>query len=136
MGRGDELRTLVRWRVLGVKGYVLQEVLQRCGGNIPTRNCGRVAITPGRVGRRKDFNASSIEIILDALVEFGIRCSHKFRLTRIGVDLVGDMEVIKACLENEGWWVFEDVLGGQRSLDEQHMHLPPGHVVPDGHFCV
>ena len=136
MSRWDELRTLVRWRVLGVKGNVLQEVLQRCGGDVSDRDCGRVAIPPGRVGRREDFNAGGIEIVLDALVEFGIRCRHEFGLACVSVDLIGDVDVIRARLEYEGGWVFEDVLSSQCRLDEQHMHLPPRHIVSDGHFGI
>ena len=136
MGRGDQLRTLVRWRVLGVKGYVLQEVLQRCGRNVADRDGGRVAVPPGRVGRREDFNTGGIEIVLDALVEFGIRCRHEFGLACVGIDLIGDVDVIQTRLEYEWGWFFEDVLSSQRRLDEQHMYLPPGHVVPDGNFCV
>ena len=106
MSRGDELRTLFRWRVLGVEGYVLQEVLQRCGGDVSDRDCGRVAITPGRVGRREDFNAGGIEIVLDALVEFGIRCRHELRLACVSIDLIGDVEIVQACVyPPQRYWI-------------------------------
>ncbi len=49
----------------------------------------------------------------------------------VGVDLVGDVEVVEAGLEDEGSRVGEDAAGAAGGGDEEGVDLAPGCVVAD-----
>jgi hypothetical protein len=75
-------------------------------GQIAARNGAHIAISPGPVMRRHNFNTTLITNILYMLMEEGIDGSLTVSFPGISIDLVRNKKVIEAGLKNKWSGVF------------------------------
>ncbi|PRD38391.1 UNVERIFIED_CONTAM: Peroxiredoxin-like protein [Trichonephila clavipes] len=97
------------------------------------RHGQRAAITHGVVVRRQDLDAGLVEAVLDVLPQPGVDVDLVARAVGVGVDLVADVEVAQRLLQHERRRRVQQALGAARGLDQQPVHIPPGHIVADRH---
>ncbi len=86
--------------------------------------------------RGEEFDAGSIELVLNVLKKIRHYEGHVVGIFYVGVNLIAHIVVIELSLKHKWSWMFEDSFSVQRSINEKSMHLAPWHIIAHCKDCV